>query len=90
MSRAMIKCCFGSAGKILDFGYDVIMYSNNDEQKSIELFYNNHRSQSSAVGELGCLSLGALKRWVKDCEANGKSIRSDKPKTRRPKYSADQ
>lgn len=90
MSRAAIKCRFGRADKILDFGYDVIMYSNNEKQRTIELFYHNHRSWSSVVRELGYPSLGALKRWIKDYEENNKSILEDKPRTRKPKYFSDQ
>ena len=66
------------------------MYSNNEKQRAIELFYNNHRSWSSVVRELGYPSLGALKCWIKDYEENNKSIFGDKPRTRKPKYSSDQ
>lgn len=55
---AIVKCRKGRADKILDFGYDVIMYSKADKKRAIELYYQYHHSWSAVVRELGYPSLG--------------------------------
>lgn len=82
-----MKCSFGPADKILDFGYDVIMYSKADKKRAIELYYQYHHSWSAVTRELGYPSLGALKRWVKDYEEDPKAVLADTPRKRKPKYS---
>ncbi len=90
MSVILIKCFIGREDKILDFGYDVIMYSKADKKRAIELYYQYHHSWSAVVRELGYPSLGALKRWVKDYEQDAKATLDDTPRKRKSKYSGAQ
>ncbi|WP_420864834.1 IS3 family transposase, partial [Lacticaseibacillus manihotivorans] len=55
----------GRADKFLDFGYDVIMYSNEDKLRAVKLFHQYDRAWAHVLRELGYPSRSALKLWVR-------------------------
>ncbi|MFC6316335.1 IS3 family transposase [Lapidilactobacillus achengensis] len=66
------------------------MYSREDKQRAIELFYQYHQSWSAVVRKLGYPSLGALRQWIRDYELDANSMLVDIPRKRKPKYSDEQ